>query len=116
MSCEAGTLVNELWPLIMNLVRLRGIEDARRLEVTAQAWGHVAAQSHTRSPFTTHAFVRHWWSSFGSPQRLRVLIAEDANGPCAIAPLACARRSLGPLVYRSLELIGTGALWGRAPA
>src|SRR4051794_17245532 len=59
----------------------------------------------------THAFVRHWWACFGGKQTLRVLVVEDNDGTCAIAPLACARRALGPLNYRSLELIGTGALW-----
>jgi CelD/BcsL family acetyltransferase involved in cellulose biosynthesis len=92
-------------------VQVREVEDANELEALGPAWREVLAQSETRSPFMTHAFVRHWWACFGSSQSLRVLVVEDSHGPCAIAPLAWAARVLGPFRYRSLELIGTGALW-----
>jgi CelD/BcsL family acetyltransferase involved in cellulose biosynthesis len=95
----------------MTGVQVRVIEDPHELEGLASTWRHVLAGSQTRSPFMTHAFVRHWWACFGRGQGLRVMLVEDAEGPCAIAPLARARRALGPIVYRSLELIGTGAIW-----
>jgi len=96
----------------MNGVEVRIIESTHELDALAATWRTLFAASQTRSPFMTHAFVRHWWASFGRGQALRVMLVEDADGPCAIAPLVRARRALGPLVYQSLELIGTGALWG----
>jgi CelD/BcsL family acetyltransferase involved in cellulose biosynthesis len=92
-------------------VQVRCIDDSRELEALAPLWHSVLTGSETRSPFMTHAFISHWWACFGRKQSLRVLVIEDAHGPCAIAPLACTWRAVGPLIYRSLELIGTGALW-----
>jgi CelD/BcsL family acetyltransferase involved in cellulose biosynthesis len=92
-------------------VHVRQVQDAEELEALGPAWREVLARSEIRSPFMTHAFVRHWWACFGSNQSLRVLVVEDSHGPCAIAPLTWAPRILGPFRYRSLELIGTGALW-----
>ena len=96
----------------MTGVEVRMIKSTRELDALAPPWRRLFAASETRSPFMTHAFVRHWWTSFGRGQALRVMLVQDADGPCAIAPLVLARRALGPLVYQSLELIGTGALWG----
>jgi len=95
----------------MHGIAVRVIKEIQELEAIAPAWGEVFARSETRSPFMTHNFVRHWWQCFGARQDLHILLAEDAEGPCAIAPLAKASRTIGPLAYRSLELIGTGALW-----
>lgn len=95
----------------MTDLKVHVIEDTAALESLASTWAQVLRASQTRSPFMTHAFVRHWWTSFGGGQALRVMLVEDRQGACAIAPLARARRVLGPLVYRSLELIGTGAIW-----
>ena len=93
-------------------LRVHSVDTPAGLDALRGLWAEVLAASEVRTPFMSHAWVRHWWACFGHDQALRILVVEDADGPCAIAPLAVARRALGAFRFRAVEIIGTGALWG----
>lgn len=91
-------------------MRPRVVSTLEGLRALAPAWNEVLALSETATPFLTHEWILSWWEAFGGHQDLFVLVLEDALGPAAIAPFAVARRRAGPLSYRAIEMIGTGAL------
>lgn len=91
-------------------IRVRPVTTAEELEGMATAWGELLRHSATVTPFMTHAWVTSWWRAFGADRQLHILVLEDDHGPCGLAPLTSGRRRLGPLSYRSLELVGTGPL------
>ena len=93
-------------------VRARWVRDFDDLARQIPDWDGLLARSETQTPFMTWSGLTAWWQTFGRDQALWAVVVEDARGICAVAPLARARRALGPLPYRVLEIIGTGGIWG----
>jgi CelD/BcsL family acetyltransferase involved in cellulose biosynthesis len=91
-------------------LRVREVTTLEELRCLRSVWDEVFEASETRSPFLSHEWALTWWEVFGQQQDLWVLVLEDERGAAGIAPFARTRRHIGPLTYRALELIGTGAL------
>ena len=91
-------------------LRVTEVTTPKGLRSLEPVWNEVFQRSETRSPFLAYEWILTWWEVFGEGQELWVLVLEDERGAAAIAPFARALRRLGPLTYRSVELLGTGRL------
>ncbi|MCP3980229.1 MAG: GNAT family N-acetyltransferase [bacterium] len=89
------------------------IESDEAFDRIGEEWDRLHAAAASAGIFNTFAWMRTWWRHFGEGRRLRVIALRRAGELVALAPLEITARSLGPLRYRALQLIGTGALPAR---
>lgn len=62
--------------------------DAREFTALAPAWERLYRSCGTATPFQTHAWLHSWWTTYGTPGRLRLLLVRDNTGELrAAAPL-----------------------------
>ncbi|MDJ0340340.1 GNAT family N-acetyltransferase [Streptomyces sp. H10-C2] len=64
----------------------------------AEEWGRLYRRCRTATSFQTHSWLHSWWTSYGRPRRLRVLLVRQAGELIGAAPLMLAHRPLPVLV------------------
>ncbi|NEB20567.1 glycosyl transferase family 1, partial [Streptomyces coelicoflavus] len=68
------------------------VTDERVFAGLASEWRRLYGRCATATPFQSHAWLRSWWRSYGSPGRLRLVLARDGRELVAAAPLMLVRR------------------------
>jgi CelD/BcsL family acetyltransferase involved in cellulose biosynthesis len=68
--------------------------DEREFTVLGPAWDRLYRRCGPATPFQSHAWLHSWWTSYGSPGRLRLVLVRDGGELRAAAPLM---RVGGPL-------------------
>jgi CelD/BcsL family acetyltransferase involved in cellulose biosynthesis len=82
------------------------IQDPWRFASLRSAWSELLQSSASNNPFLTFDWLYGWWTHFGSPDTLRLIIVRADQELIAIAPL---RLIATPLHWFSrLEFLGTG--------
>ncbi len=75
----------------------------REFTALAPAWDRLHRNCGTATPFQTHAWLHAWWTTYGTPGRLRLILVRDNNGKLrAAAPLM----RTGPLLLPRLTFLG----------
>ncbi|WP_405697785.1 GNAT family N-acetyltransferase [Streptomyces coelicoflavus] len=74
------------------------VTDERVFAGLAAEWRRLYGRCATATPFQSHAWLRSWWRSYGSPGRLRLVLARDGRELVAAAPLMLVRRPVPALV------------------
>ncbi|WP_164410643.1 GNAT family N-acetyltransferase [Streptomyces salinarius] len=74
------------------------VTDQAAFAELAPEWGRLYGRCATATPFQSHAWLHSWWRSYGSPGRLRVVLAREGGEPVAAAPLMLVRRPVPALV------------------
>ncbi|MEU4146392.1 GNAT family N-acetyltransferase [Streptomyces parvulus] len=72
-------------------------DEARFADLAAQ-WARLYARCGSATPFQSHAWLHSWWRSYGTPGRLRLVLARDGDELVAAAPLTLVRRPVPALV------------------
>ncbi|MGX2996321.1 GNAT family N-acetyltransferase [Streptomyces sp. JNUCC 64] len=86
--------------------------DPAAFDALADEWDALFARGRAATPFQHHAWLRSWWTSYGRPGQLRVVLVRDGGDPdagngreggrggelIAAAPLTLVRRPLPALV------------------
>ncbi|MFF8228875.1 GNAT family N-acetyltransferase [Streptomyces caelestis] len=62
------------------------------------AWERLYRRCAAATPFQSHAWLHSWWTSYGSPGRLRLVLVRDGGELLAVAPLMRVGRTLPRLV------------------
>ncbi|MEU9371606.1 GNAT family N-acetyltransferase [Streptomyces avermitilis] len=83
---EGGTLRAEL------------CTDEREFAALGAAWGRLYRRCGAATPFQSHAWLHSWWTSYGRPGRLRLVLVRDGGELRAVAPLMRVGRPLPRLV------------------
>src|SRR5690349_16050282 len=69
----------------MKLVEIRTEED---LQARRSDWESVFARSQSKTIFLSWEWITAWWSAYGTPGDLRILLATDETGAAqGIAPM-----------------------------
>ncbi|MFR9675593.1 GNAT family N-acetyltransferase [Streptomyces sp. TR06-5] len=79
-------------------VRVTLCRDPERFAALADAWDALHARCPAATPFQTHAWLHSWWLSYGTPGRLRLLLAHRNGVLVGVVPLVLARRPFPVLV------------------
>ena len=85
-------------------VTVQVLSDDAEVDRLAEEWEHLYARSAVATPFQSHAWISSWWRAYGSPGRLRLLVARREGELAGIAPFML--RHCGG--YRVLAPIGGG--------
>ena len=64
----------------------------------ADEWDALHRRCPTATPFQSHAWLHSWWLSYGTPGRLRVVLARRNGRLIGAAPLMLAHRPMPLLV------------------
>ncbi|MFC8081504.1 GNAT family N-acetyltransferase [Streptomyces sp. NPDC057340] len=64
----------------------------------APQWRRLYGRCAAATPFQSHAWLLSWWRSYGSPGRLRLLLAREGRELVAAAPLMSVRGPVPALV------------------
>lgn len=72
--------------------------DPHRFADLAPEWDALHARCPTATPFQTHAWLHSWWLSYGTPGRLRLLLARRDGVLVGAVPLMLVHRPLPALV------------------
>ncbi|RDD87181.1 GNAT family N-acetyltransferase [Streptomyces parvulus] len=72
-------------------------DEAHFADLAAQ-WARLYARCGSATPFQSHAWLHSWWRSYGTPGRLRLVLARDGGELVAAAPLTLVRRPVPALV------------------
>ncbi|MCK8431554.1 GNAT family N-acetyltransferase [Streptomyces sp. D2-8] len=74
--------------------------DERAFAALGPAWEHLYRNCEAATPFQSHAWLHSWWTSYGRPGRLRLVLVHDAAGGelRAAAPLMWTGHPLPRLV------------------
>ncbi|MGZ3099208.1 GNAT family N-acetyltransferase [Streptomyces sp. H72] len=70
------------------------VTDERGFTELAADWGRLYRRCAAATPFQSHAWLHSWWRSYGTPGRLRLLLAREGRELVAAAPLM---RAGGPV-------------------
>src|SRR5262245_37133039 len=90
----------------MNDVTVRLIDDAPAFVAFRVRWNDLLRSSRSDNPFLTWEWQHAWWTQFGDPHHLRLIVVERGDTVLAIAPLHLVA---SPLYWFSrLEFLGTG--------
>jgi CelD/BcsL family acetyltransferase involved in cellulose biosynthesis len=82
------------------------IQDTSTFAALRTAWDELLQSSASNNPFLTFDWLYGWWTHFGSPDTLRLIVVRSDEELIAIAPL---RLITTPLYWFSrLEFLGTG--------
>jgi CelD/BcsL family acetyltransferase involved in cellulose biosynthesis len=85
---------------------IRVIEERGEFSALENEWRELLQASSSNNPFLTWEWLNAWWSHFGRPGLLRVIVVRSGKTPIALAPLRLVR---SPLPWCSrLEFLGTG--------
>ncbi|GAB2844814.1 GNAT family N-acetyltransferase [Streptomyces deserti] len=76
--------------------------DEREFTALGPAWERLYRRCGAATPFQSHAWLHSWWTSYGRPGRLRLVLVRDGNELRAVAPLM----RLGPPLPRLVPLGG----------
>lgn len=85
-------------------LRVELCTDEREFAALGPAWGRLYRRCAAATPFQSHAWLHSWWTSYGRPGRLRLVLVRDSGAPGergelrAAAPLMRVGRSLPRLV------------------
>ncbi len=91
----------------MNVIEIR---DEAQLAALREPWNALLAGSAANTIFLTWEWVTAWWSAYGNPGDLRILVAVDGSGPpLGIAPLRLQRVRRYGRLYQKLSFIGDGS-------
>ncbi|MFE5602355.1 GNAT family N-acetyltransferase [Streptomyces coelicoflavus] len=74
------------------------VTDERVFADLAPEWRRLYDRCASATPFQSHAWLRSWWRSYGSPGQLRLVLARDGRELVAAAPLMLVRRPVPALV------------------
>lgn len=66
--------------------------DDGALRGLAAEWRDLYARSPAATPFQSHAWLESWWTQYGAPGRLRVVLVRSGGRLVAAAPLVLGRR------------------------
>ncbi|MEU9183271.1 GNAT family N-acetyltransferase [Streptomyces sp. NPDC048484] len=72
--------------------------DEREFGRLAEEWGLLYRRCGTATPFQSHAWLHSWWLSYGTPDRLRLMLVRDGGDLVAAAPLMLVRQPWPALV------------------
>ncbi|MEV5433856.1 GNAT family N-acetyltransferase [Streptomyces sp. NPDC052701] len=72
--------------------------DEREFAALGPAWERLYRRCAAATPFQSHAWLHSWWTSYGSPGRLRLVLVRDGGELRAVAPLMRTGRTLPRLV------------------
>lgn len=72
--------------------------DPRQFAGLREEWGRLHRHCGTATPFQSHSWLDSWWTSYGRPRRLRVLLVRQDGELIGAAPLMLAHRPLPVLV------------------
>ena len=86
-------------------VRVRTITDFHEFDSLESEWNRLVAASDVTHPFLTHAWLRAWWTAFGTGKTLYVAIARKAGALVGAAPLMVTEHRMFGLKARVLESI-----------
>ncbi|MEU6081152.1 GNAT family N-acetyltransferase [Streptomyces sp. NPDC047108] len=78
---------------------VRLCRDPDRFASLGPEWDRLHRRCRTATPFQTHAWLHSWWLSYGTPGRLRLLLAYRGNRLVGAAPLMMTYRPLPALVF-----------------
>jgi CelD/BcsL family acetyltransferase involved in cellulose biosynthesis len=82
------------------------IQDTSTFAALRTEWNELLQASASNNPFLTFEWLYGWWTHFGSPDTLRLIVVRADDELIAIAPL---RLITTPLSWFSrLEFLGTG--------
>ena len=85
--------------------------DADRFGRMRAEWNEVLASSDADCLFLSWEWLHTWWRHLAGRRRLFLLAVREGEELVALAPLALAPPQLGRLLpFRSLQLLGTGAV------
>ncbi|GAB2743298.1 GNAT family N-acetyltransferase [Streptomyces bullii] len=85
-------------------LRVELCTDDREFAALAPAWERLYRSCDAATPFQSHAWLHSWWTSYGTPGRLRLLLVRDSDTPGeqgelrAAAPLMLVVRPVPRLV------------------
>jgi CelD/BcsL family acetyltransferase involved in cellulose biosynthesis len=97
--------VNALRPF--ESLRVECLQSPRDFTALHADWHNVLRDSASSNPFLTWEWLHTWWSHYGAPGRLRVLVVrDDGTAPVAIAPFHLVRAPFS--LFSRLEFMGTG--------
>ncbi|WP_051852220.1 GNAT family N-acetyltransferase [Streptomyces sp. NRRL F-5650] len=74
------------------------VTDAAAFAALAPEWRRLHGRCAAATAFQSHAWLHSWWRSYGSPGRLRVVLARAGRELVAAAPLMLVRRPVPALV------------------
>ncbi|MEV8125334.1 GNAT family N-acetyltransferase [Streptomyces sp. NPDC085944] len=74
------------------------VTDQAAFAELAPEWGRLYGRCAAATPFQSHAWLHSWWRSYGSPGRLRVVLARAGGELVAAAPLMLVGRPVPALV------------------
>ncbi|GKQ35446.1 GNAT family N-acetyltransferase [Streptomyces sp. A012304] len=85
-------------------LRVELCTDDREFAALGPAWGRLYRRCRAATPFQSHAWLHSWWTSYGRPGRLRLVLVRDGGAPGeqgelrAVAPLMRVGQPLPRLV------------------
>lgn len=86
---------------------IRLITDTRQFEELRDQWNELLSRSASNNVFLTWEWQIAWWQTYGRDGALRLLLVyDDHERLCGIAPLYRSHIYLGPVRFRTLEFIG----------
>lgn len=72
--------------------------DPLQFAALREEWGRLHRHCRTATPFQSHSWLHSWWTSYGRPRRLRVLLVRQDGELIGAAPLMLTHRPLPALV------------------
>lgn len=78
-------------------LRVEVCTDDREFTALGPAWGRLYRSCGAATPFQSHAWLHSWWTSYGTPGRLRLVLVRDADEHGELRAVAPLMRAAGPL-------------------
>ncbi|WP_208921585.1 GNAT family N-acetyltransferase [Streptomyces capitiformicae] len=78
-------------------LRVELCTDDREFTALGPAWGRLYRSCGAATPFQSHAWLHSWWTSYGTPGRLRLVLVRDADEHGELRAVAPLMRAGGPL-------------------
>ncbi|MFI9494813.1 MULTISPECIES: GNAT family N-acetyltransferase [Streptomyces] len=79
-------------------VRVTLCRDPLEFSALAGRWDALHRRCPTATPFQSHAWLHSWWLSYGTPGRLRIVLAHRGDRLVGAAPLMLTHRPMPLLV------------------
>ena len=91
-------------------MNIREIRDRAAWERLKPIWNPLLAESPAATTFLTWEYLNAWWSAYGTPEDLRILVAADDSGIIrGLAPLRLERIRRYGQTYNTLRFLGDGS-------
>lgn len=81
----------------VDTLRVELCTDEQEFTALAPSWGRLFRRCGTATPFQSHAWLHSWWTSYGRPGRLRLVLVRDAGEHGELRAVAPLMRAGGPL-------------------